>query len=402
MKQPLQPGIGPFALSSIGAGYVPSGAPASEDWLMADEFFSERADQSEVKARIVSKYFIAWARIIASKTMRSDGKVAYIDLFAGPGRYQDGSASTPLMVLSEALKVPTLCDGLVSIFNDDDEDHTQTLENEIAQLPGIANFKNKPHVYTGQINRTAAEYFQSTKMIPAFSFIDPFGYKGLSWALVSGVIKDWASECVFFFNYSRINAGVSNPSVFQHMEALFSTDNFASLRERLKSPHVNRETEIMEHLVLAMREAGAEFVLPFRFRNEAGTRTTHYLIFVTKNQIGFEIMKEIMAVESSYTDQGVPSFEYSPALKNAGRLFESALDDFEDELVESFAGRTLAMIDIYHSHNPDTPYIQKNYKAALGNLEAAGRVTASKPNRRKGTFADGILVTFPQHPIPRK
>ena len=94
----------------------------------------------------------------------------------------------------------------------------------------------------------------------------------------------------------------------------------------------------MEHLVLAMREAGAEFVLPFRFRNETGTRTTHYLIFVTKNQIGYEIMKDIMAVESSYTDQGVPSFEYSPALKNAGRLFESALDDLEDELVEFFCG----------------------------------------------------------------
>ena len=147
--------------------------------MAGEDFFTERADQSEVKARIVSKYFIAWARIIASKTMRSDGKVAYIDLFAGPGRYQDGSASTPLMVLSEALKVPTLCDGLVSIFNDDDEDHTQTLENEIAQLPGIANFKNKPHVYTGQINRTAAEYFQSTKIDSCFFFYRPVWVQGI-------------------------------------------------------------------------------------------------------------------------------------------------------------------------------------------------------------------------------
>jgi hypothetical protein len=32
--------------------------------LMAKKFFDEREDQSEVKARIVSKYFAVWARII--------------------------------------------------------------------------------------------------------------------------------------------------------------------------------------------------------------------------------------------------------------------------------------------------------------------------------------------------
>lgn len=50
---------------------------------------------------------------------------------------------------------------------------------------------------------------------------DPFGYKGLSWALIRSVIKDWGSDCVFFFNYSRINAGINNPIVNEHMEALF-------------------------------------------------------------------------------------------------------------------------------------------------------------------------------------
>jgi three-Cys-motif partner protein len=373
---------------------------ANEAGEMADEdFFTERADQSEVKARIVSKYFPSWARIIAPR--RTDRKVAYIDLFAGPGRYEDGSASTPLMVLSEALKIPELRDGLVSIFNDYDEDHTRTLETEIAKLPDIALLKHKPQVNTGQIDRDVGTYFESVKLIPAFSFIDPFGYKGLSWALVHGVIKDWASECVFFFNYSRINAGVSNELVFTHMEALFGKENFEALRERLKSSSVNREAAIMEHLIKAMTDAGAKFVLPFRFRDAAGNRTTHYLIFVTKHQIGYEIMKEIMAVESSYSDQGVPSLEYSPAMAGVTKLFETALDDLEDQLTVHFASKTCSMVDIYHDHNPRTRYIKRNYKSALGNLETAKRVTTNKPNRKAGTFADDVLVTFPTEPIPR-
>lgn len=150
-----------------------------------------------------------------------------------------------------------------------------------------------------------------------------------------------------------------------------------------------------------MEEAGAKYVQVFRFRNEAGTRTTHHLVFVSKHPTGYEIMKEIMATESSHTDQGVPSFEYSPALANVNKLFESALDDLEDDLTTAFAGRTASMIDIYHEHNLGRPYIKKNYRAALLNLEHAGRIATNPSKRRKGTFAEAVAVTFPSVPKRR-
>jgi three-Cys-motif partner protein len=63
-------------------------------------FFKESKDQSRVKAEIVAKYFWAWAKVVIPATKRQGaGKVAYIDLFAGPGRYKDGAKSTPLLVL---------------------------------------------------------------------------------------------------------------------------------------------------------------------------------------------------------------------------------------------------------------------------------------------------------------
>jgi hypothetical protein len=278
---------------------------------------------------------------------------------------------------------------------------TQTLEREIAKLPNIADLKHQPQIHSGAIDQSAAEYFDETNLIPTFFFIDPFGYKGLSSSLIRGVIKDWASECVFFFNYSRINAGVTNPLVLHHMQALFGEKNLASLQERLKSPHLDREALIIEHLTAALIDAGAKFVLPFRFRNNKGTRTTHHLIFVTKHLRGYEIMKEIMAKESSHDDQGVPSFEYSPAMEGVGKLFETALDELEDDLTERFKGQTISMEDIYHQHNPGTRFIRRNYKVALGNLEQAHRVTSNRPNRKAGTFADDILVTFPPTPVAR-
>jgi three-Cys-motif partner protein len=364
---------------------------------MADDFFTERADQSEVKARIVMKYFITWAGIIGRRS-RSD-KIAYIDLYAGPGRYEDGSASTPLMVLTEVLNKPALQDVLVAIFNDKDENHTATLENEIAALRGINKLKHKPQVESAEVDEALAEYFKTAQLIPTFSFIDPFGYKGLSLELVSALVKDWGSDCLFFFNYSRINAGINNPLVTEHMEALFGKGNLRQLRERLQPGTAPREKVILEHLVRAMRDAGADHTFAFRFRDKG--RTTHYLIFVSKHPLGYELIKEIMAPESSQEDQGVPSFEYWPAVQGSGNLFPQALNDLENSLVVEFAGKRISMADLYHQHSLGKPYIKKNYKDALLNLERDGRITANASKRKANTFADKVMVAFPVNPKPR-
>ena len=43
---------------------------------MSEKFFEERGDQSEVKARIVQKYFVAWANIVVGTAQRfHDGKI---------------------------------------------------------------------------------------------------------------------------------------------------------------------------------------------------------------------------------------------------------------------------------------------------------------------------------------
>ena len=287
------------------------------------KFFEERSDQSEVKARIVQKYFSAWANIVVGAAKRfGEGKIAYIDLYAGPGRYRDGAASTPLLILEATIANDRIRDHVVALFNDQDENNSGTLSAEIAKLPGIATLKHQPQVNCGEIGKDAEEYFASTQLIPSFTFFDPFGYKGLSLKLVNGVIKDWGCDCVFFFNYNRINAGISNPIVKEHMDALFGEERAALLRHRVKDVAPEKRQEmILEDLTQALKEMGGEFVLPFRFKNEKG-RLSHHLIFVSKHFKGYKVMKDIMAKESTTADQGVPSFAYSPADESMPLLFE--------------------------------------------------------------------------------
>ena len=57
-----------------------------------NSFFEEQKEQSSIKSTIIAKYFYIWAKIIISAQKRfphHSQKIAYIDLFAGPGRYKD-------------------------------------------------------------------------------------------------------------------------------------------------------------------------------------------------------------------------------------------------------------------------------------------------------------------------
>jgi hypothetical protein len=75
------------------------------------QFFNETTEQSTIKAKIVSDYFWAWAKVIIQTVKKSQrNRIAYIDLFAGPGRYKDGTKSTPLLVLEKAIQEPDMCE----------------------------------------------------------------------------------------------------------------------------------------------------------------------------------------------------------------------------------------------------------------------------------------------------
>ncbi len=373
---------------------------------MTEDFFDEQAEQSEVKTAIVTKYFTSWANVIGGYLKdKPDKRIAYIDLFAGPGRYKDGTKSTPLLILENAIADENLRGNLVTMFNDREPANSSSLLKAIEAIPGIKTLKYQPDVNTDEVGEEIVKLFEEMNLVPTLFFVDPWGYKGLSLRLINSVLKDWACECIFFFNYSRINMGLANPIVKVHMDALFGEERGAALRKELQPLDPNeRELTIVEEICQALIGMGGKYTLPFGFKNATGTRTKHHLIFVSKHPKGYKIMKRVMANESSSSEQGVPSFEYSPATVRQPLLFELArpLDELGDMLLEKYAGMTLTMDGIYEDHNYGRRYIDKNYKEVLTKLEVAGRIKGDpsheKRPKRNGetTCADRTKFTFPK------
>lgn len=364
------------------------------------EFFNEAKEQSIVKSNLVTKYFDAWSRIISSWA----NKMAYIDLYAGPGVYEDGTKSTPVRIVEQAVANPKVAERLVAIFNDADPDNAKSLKDALDNVAGVEGLTYQPVVKCAEVDEDTAKQFKKMTLVPTFSFIDPFGYKGLSLGLIQAVVKDWGCDSIFFFNYNRINMGLPNELVNHHMDGLFGAERAERLRQAIADETAERrEALIVEGMCEALRDFGAEYVLPFRFRHPKHGRVSHHLIFVSKHPLGYGIMKDIMASESSSDSQGVPSFEYNPRVLDQGLLFSlsTPLDDLQAELLSTFAGQTLTRDEVFEEHHINTPFVKKNYNDALHELEESGEITVVRPPRsnakRKGRFTYGkkTKITFP-------
>lgn len=372
------------------------------------DFFQHRTEQSRVKTAIVTRYFSAWANVIIGSQRKNprirDQRIGFVDLFCGPGYYEEGVMSTPLIILDKTISNKEISDRLLTIFNDTDRELTAKLENAIHALPGMNSLAITPKIFTNKLDSHNIDFLDECKNIPTIYFIDPWGYKGLSLRLVTSLIQNWGSECIFFFNYKRINMSLSNELFNKNMSFFFGTERAAKLSVLLgtiTSPK-DREAAIIEYTSRCIKNMGVNYVLPFSFKDSTGNRTSHHIFYLTKAQKGLAIMKEIMGKLSSKRQRGVPLFDYNPiegddhGQQSLDLDLNNPIEELKNLLLETFEGRILTRKEIFETHHGETRFIERNYRIALMELEAEGNIQVSP--HPKSSFGPNVIVTFPSKP----
>lgn len=363
-------------------------------------FFTTQEPHSAVKSIIASDYFGAWSKILTKVNPR----VLYLDFFCGPGKFDDGSESTPLLVMKRILESPSLHDKAVTYFGDQDKDATARLQMHTDALPGIGELRFKPIIKPGVVTPALQAELAKMRLVPTLMFLDPFGYKVLNVDLISSIIHNHGSECLFFFNYNRVMPAISNPTVRHLVDAIFGPDRVDTLRAAFTSQDdAEKEAAVIGALRESMREIGGGYTLPFRFKKNG--RTTHHLVFVSTHPLGHNIMKEIMGAHSSDHYQDVPSFEFreGPAATNIFDPDPRPIDDLKANLLVGFAGQSKTVKSIFDEHNLGTPYVLRNYKEAIKQLMREGAIpvgTRTIPDKPRlvepfKTMPDDVLITFP-------
>lgn len=360
---------------------------------MKNDFYENADDRNIIKSKIVAEYFWIWAKIISNQ--KNVKIIGYVDLFCGPGQFDDGSLSTPLLILQKAISDDNIRQKFVCIFNDKNNSYVDKLKEKITDNNEYKGLIHSPQFLNEYVG---TNIFSELKKIvnnnPTFFFIDPWGYKGVSLELLGKTISGWGCECLFFFNYNRILPGLSNDKVADHMNSLFGLERANDLRKKLSQAGTDdHEMMIVEEMAQSIKEVGGKFVLPFRFINQK-QRTSHHLIFVSKHPLGYTKMKEVMRKHS--TQEG--SFEYNKASVDQHLLFAltKSVDELPEMLLDFYNGKTLTVKQIVEGHHIGTPFIEKDYKVSLLKLEKEDRITASSEKRKLNTMGDKVLITFPK------
>lgn len=369
------------------------------------DFFETPSEQSLAKAEIVSSYYASWAQVIKSKWPDSM-PIGYLDLFCGPGQYDDGTESVPLRVVRTILADPKLSSRMIIAFNDENASNIENLKRCIAEIDSFGVLKDRIQFSVSTVDNDF--YTRIVKNnIPILSFVDPFGYKGLNRTLIQTLIRNNGSDCIFFFNYSRINMALSSNTKFDsYLAGFFGSERTARLKKELETmTPTEREPRVINALIDSLREIQDVSVLPFKFYRTDMHRTSHFIIFVSKHPLACKIMKETMYKVSSKDGDGIALFEFHDQA-NFGddhqqmAFFGTPFSALCDELRLGYSGKTESVKQICDKYacSYENRFVARNIKAALIKLEEMGELVVEGRKRNlsngKKTMPDGAYVKF--------
>ena len=354
------------------------------------DFFSLPTEASRRKQRIVVKYHAAWSQVLRSRT-NSPAKIrqnlAYVDLFAGPGKYGDQSLSTPLLIIEAAARDPYMREHLLTRFNEGDPALEDMLEKNIAESEAAKQLRHPPKVTCARVEEDILREIGGIPPCPTLLFADPWGYKGLSVDLLSKFLRPFGNDLIFFFNYNRISSGLNCSLFDETIDKVFGTQVATALRARIALQKVKgpeKERLIVDAVGEAFSPFGAQTPVYYPFH--AKGRLSHHLMFISKAPLGNEIMKGVMAGEST---RG--TFGFDEATETQPLLFPDLnIEELGRDLLQRFAGQTVSFSDIgVHKH---AQLGIPAHKKAIQLLERQGEVVVLSYEKARRLTAHGISV----------
>ena len=358
-------------------------------------FFEKQTLSSRVKASIVAEYFPSYAKIISSKHVPR--RIGYYDLFAGPGKYDDGNPSTPILLARNCVKDSYLRERVWMVFND--KEYKEALEQNFTQEFPTGTFTQKVYFRDQEVGTCQGiNTFLVTDTMengknecPAVLFIDPFGYKNIDTSIIAKFLSFWGNEAFIFINTKRINPAFENDKFDLILRELFPCSyEDTKVNIRLKRTVAERLQYIIDSLgreyqkLVPIKGREQVYYTAFKFQEEDSVTTSHYILHITKSRRGFDLIKQI------YTDfanvgtifDGVNTYTFDPKLGSQNSsldLFDTKsenIDVLKETLYSTFKGQTLTALEIFESHQIKTLYSRNHYTEALRRLVNEGRVTS--------------------------
>ncbi|MBI4655597.1 MAG: three-Cys-motif partner protein TcmP [Elusimicrobia bacterium] len=350
---------------------------------------------TEAKHGILRKYLDAWLPIMA----RWNGRILYIDGFAGPGEYMGGKDGSPSIAIKAVLEhKANLKSEIIMIFIEANKERYEYLKQKINLFKIPRNIQIE--YICAKFADTLTGIFkyldeQRKGLSPAFVFIDPFGFTGIPMTLIKRIMENAKCEVLITFMYEEINRFIGDNKLWDSLIETFGTDKWKQIisekdpRKRMKSLHAIYKEQLE-------CGAGIKFVRSFKMVNKVN-KTDYFLFFGTNNIIGLKKMKEAMwRIDKS----GL--FQFSDVTDNPNQpvLFDMLpnYSQLKNILLQKFKGKSVGITELENFILTQTPFRETHYKKQiLGEMEKAQPPEIKvkcQTKRRKGTFISDCIVEF--------
>lgn len=360
---------------------------------MEDDFFESQSPSSRIKANIVAEYFPQYCRILLK---RPQTEIRYLDLFAGPGIYEDGNHSTPLLIAKACADDPILRKKVRLIFNDNrySNELRTNLDSHFAKGTFAFEplFGDKTVGEDQEIERYLTKKVSDKNPHPTLLFFDPWGYKGVDTKVLAEFLRHWGNEMFLFLNIKRIHAAMVNNKFDELMKALFPTtiDTLRTDRKYEATVH-ERLSLIMDNIAFEFRNATKDrlYHCAFKFQEEDSKGTSHFIIHFTKHPKGYELVKQVYYdfdnIGASLDKDGNYTFDAKIMDNDSSVMLDFGdqnIVSLSNQLENNYRGRTVVAKTLFDEHHPATKYCGSHYAKTLREMVRLGKIHATFNDNR--------------------
>lgn len=353
---------------------------------------------TKAKHEMLSRYLGGWYPILSTW----NGRIVFLDGFAGRGRYTDGSEGSPLIALRRLLDhafFPQMKHReFIYYFIEANRINAEQLSNALDELkreycPWPGNVKI--HVVNQPFDVTASSMIdtlreQKKSLAPTFAFIDPFGYSGLPMDLIADLLDYPRTEVFINFMVGHVQRFIEREKQERVMRELFGKDVAEILRDYDQaSDRVDHLRQVYESQL--QERAKFTYVQSFAMINKTGN-ISYYLVHGTRHIKGVKLMKNAMWA----VDPG-GGFQFSDRLAGQDVLFQTDpnLGPLRADLLQRYSGtRSITVPEIEDYTVVHTPYRTTHVRPVLRLLEKEGVITVDRSSGAR-QFANGVIISFP-------
>lgn len=353
-----------------------------------------REPHTEGKHLVLKEYLNAWLPILG----QTQGRIVFIDGFAGPGEYAGGEPGSPVIAMdaftnhsaAHQIKAKVV---LAFIENRPDRaEHLRSLvEKRRPEFPSNMSAVVVDNEFDPAMKELLADLEQDRKRLaPAFVMIDPFGVKGFSMDVIKRILTNPKCEVYITIMWSRISRFSSTSEFKRYMDDIFGLE-WESVND-IASPDGRRELYRMYKNRL--KAAGAKYVLSFDLHKDA--RIEYSIFFATQDLTGCDKMKQAIWKVSPFGNfsfrkktaeqpilVGLDTPDYSP-------LRSALMDQFkggEWTRIEDVLDFVRSDKTIFHSGQVKKPVLRPMEDEGLLQVKPGSR-------QNKGTYPNGCLLRF--------